>query len=141
MTTIEECQNKDEIEKIISEINFYNDSQTERVLPDIWTPIELIAKNNKREIVGGVIGGVGYYAGFMIKTLWVDESVRKRGLGAKLLKQAEETAIEKGAKLTILETFSFQAEGFYLKQGYENFGKIEDFPKKGQNFLFLKKAL
>ncbi|CAL2093346.1 GNAT family N-acetyltransferase [Tenacibaculum sp. 190524A02b] len=141
MITIEVCQSREEAEKVVAGINNYNDSQTDRILPEVWTPIDLIAKNPEGVIVGGILGGIGYYAGYMIKVLWVAEKERKSGLGAKLLEQAEALAKEKGAKIAILDTFSFQAETFYLKNGYQRFGKIEDYPKKGQSFIFLKKEL
>ena len=74
-----------------------------------------------------------------IETLWVDESHRGQGLGAKLLAEVENTAKEKGCYLIHLDTFDFQAKEFYEKQGYVVFGVLEDCPK-GHCRYYLKKA-
>lgn len=52
----------------------------------------------------------------------------------------EDFAVEKGCRFIYLDTFSFQAPGFYKKNGYEIFGMLEDHPK-GFNQYFLHKKL
>jgi len=61
---------------------------------------------------------------FHIELLWVDESLRGQKLGTKLLKQAEECARNNGAFYLKVNTASFQALDFYLKNGYEIFAKL-----------------
>lgn len=51
-----------------------------------------------------------------------------------------ETIKEKGGKLVHLDTFDFQAKDFYLKNGYEVFGVLEDCPK-GHKRYYLKKNI
>lgn len=138
---IEKCTNAADRQTIIDGINAYNDSQTDRIIPEVWQPVEFVARNEKDEIIGGILGGIGYYGGLKIGVLWVNASSRGTGLGALLLRSAEEEAKKLGATIAILDTFSFQAEGFYLKNGYEVFGTIDNYPKKGQSFIFLKKKL
>lgn len=138
---IEHCKTAEERTVILDGINAYNDSKTSRILEEVHQPIELLAKNDKNEIVGGVIGYVGYYAGFKINILWMREDTRGSGLGSQLLKQAEKEAKLLGANIVLLDTFSFQAEDFYIKNGYKVFGRIEDYPKKHQELIFLRKNL
>ncbi|GIO85145.1 hypothetical protein J25TS5_20770 [Paenibacillus faecis] len=45
--------------------------------------------------------------------------------------------INSGAKLIHLDTHDFQAPDFYLKQGYEVFGLLEDIPLRCQPLLDL----
>lgn len=91
-----------------------------------------------------IVAGVDalFYLGeiLYVHVLYVDEKYRKRGLGSRLLKKAEEDAKAKGAKLVHLDTFDFQAKDFYLKHGYEIFGTLEDCPK-GHNRYYLRKNL
>lgn len=61
-----------------------------------------------------------------IHYLFVDEPFRQSGYGAKLLNKAENIAKEKQCEFVKLDTLSFQALDFYLKQGYEVYGKIEN---------------
>lgn len=47
------------------------------------------------------------------RLLWVDESVRHDGYGSQLLHEIEGIAKEKGCRLILLDSFSFQAPEFY----------------------------
>ena len=70
----------------------------------------------------------------------VPEAYRGRGFGAQLLERAEAYAIGRKCAGIWLSTFSFQARGFYEKQGYEVFGSLPDHPRGGARF-FLRKLL
>jgi hypothetical protein len=52
--------------------------------------------------------------------------------------RAEEEAIRRGCCHAYLDTFDFQAPGFYRKLGYSEWGVLEDFPP-GHQRIFLKK--
>ena len=51
---------------------------------------------------------------------------RHKGLGTRLIAAVEEKGRRNVAKKAELNTFGFQAPGFYEKQGYQCFGAIED---------------
>ena len=74
-----------------------------------------------------------------IDILWVDCVNRKKGIGSKLLAEVEELARGKGAQLIHLDTFDFQAKDFYIKQGYEVFGKLQDCPKGHCRYYLMKR--
>ncbi|WP_247749109.1 GNAT family N-acetyltransferase [Rhizobium sp. L245/93] len=57
-----------------------------------------------------------------------------------MLQQAEGWARERGCVGVWLDTFSFQAPGFYEKQGYTVFGVLDHYPGEMQRF-FLRKML
>ncbi len=54
--------------------------------------------------------------------------------------KAEQTAQERGCAHAYLDTFSFQALGFYERLGYKIFGVLEDFPPSHQRY-FLQKQI
>ena len=91
------------------------------------------------KIVGGVIGAT-YWDWLYINLMWVREDLRGQGFGRQLLEKAETEARQRGAKRAYLDTFSFQAPAFYKKLGYEEFGRLEDFPV-GHTRYFLVKTL
>ena len=91
------------------------------------------------KIVGGVIGAT-YWDWLYINLMWVREDLRGQGFGRQLLEKAEAEARQRGAKRAYLDTFSFQAPAFYKKLGYEEFGRLEDFPV-GHTRYFLVKTL
>ncbi|KQC01907.1 GNAT family N-acetyltransferase [Pedobacter sp. Hv1] len=135
---IEPCE-KENIKKIIEGINIYNLSKV-AALADVWTPLEFVIKDEDGKEIAGILAGIGYWNGLEIKILWVSESYRNKGLGSKLLKHTETIAKTKGATIAMLDTFDFQAEAFYLKNGYEAIGEIKDFPK-GHKRIYLTKKL
>ncbi|SHI47843.1 GNAT family N-acetyltransferase [Aquimarina spongiae] len=131
---------RDEARQIVDGINQYNLNHVPAVLQENWTPIDYVLKNKEDQVIGGILAGIGYWAGLEIKILWVHEDYRQQGLGTKLLQKAEQEAIIHGATLSSLDTFDFQAEQFYLKNGYQEFGRLANFPE-GHQRIYLSKKL
>ena len=98
-----------------------------------------VLQNLEKETVGGVIGQV-HWDWLNIDLMWVQEDLRDQGYGQQLLGLIENKARELGAKNAYLDTFSFQAPGFYQKYGYQVFGELKDFPNGHQRY-YLTKAL
>ena len=97
-----------------------------------------VLRSPDQEIVGGVIGAT-YWDWLYINLMWIKEELRGRGYGQQLLKLAEEEGRKRGAKQVYLDTFSFQAPGFYKKYGYEVFGELHDFPPGHQRYFLTKR--
>lgn len=137
VVTIEPCK-KEHVEIIVDGINDYNTTKV-LALAEIWTPLEYVAKDENGTQIGGILSGIGYWNGLEIKILWVKDGFRKKGIGTQLLKHTELIAKEKGATVAMLDTFDFQAESFYLKNGYTVIGKINNFPKGHKRIYFSKR--
>ncbi|WP_379089755.1 GNAT family N-acetyltransferase [Pedobacter sp. UC225_65] len=135
---IEPCE-KESAKKIIEGINTYNLGKV-AALADVWTPLDFVIKDENGNEIAGILAGMGYWNGLEIKILWVDETYRNEGLGSKLLNHTETMAKAKGATISMLDTFDFQAEAFYLKNGYEVVGEIKNFPN-GHKRIYLSKKL
>jgi len=75
-----------------------------------------------------------------VELLFVPECLRGQGTGRQLMEQAEVVAREHGCVGIWLDTFSFQAPGFYQKLGYAVFGEIGNYPP-GHSRFFLHKHL
>ncbi len=91
------------------------------------------------EAVGGVTGVV-YWDWFSLDLMLIQEEFRGRGYGHRLLTLVEVEARKLGATKVHLDTFSFQAPGFYEKYGYEVFGQLDDFPT-GHKRIYMRKDL
>ncbi|MBW4846147.1 MAG: GNAT family N-acetyltransferase [Lachnospiraceae bacterium] len=89
------------------------------------------------EKVGGLIGNT-HGNWLLVKYLWVREDQRGQKIGSALLKQAEETAKERGCRYAFLDTFSFQAPAFYEKHGYMSVFTLEEYPVTGKRYYFTK---
>ena len=91
------------------------------------------------EVLGGVIGAV-FYEWLHVDLLWLPEEHRGRGFGRRLMALAEEEGRKRGAKSAFLDTFDFQAPGFYEKLGYQVLCGLPDFPP-GHTRYYMSKTL
>lgn len=73
-----------------------------------------------------------------VSYLFVEESHRKKGLGRRLLSVLEETGRNAGMKRILLNTYSFQAPGFYKKCGFEQIAEIDPCFGHHSQFYFVK---
>jgi len=92
---------------------------------------------------GSLIGGLTastYWQYLEVNYLWVREGHRNAGHASALMAAAESEAIARGCKHALLDTFSFQALGFYLHLGYREFGRLSGFSGEHQRH-YLYKAL
>ena len=136
---IEECSAEDR-KIVLDGLYNFNMEQVPSTNPENWIPYEYIVRNENREIIAGILSTLGYWNGLEIKILWVKEEFRKSGIGTKLLMETENNAKAKGAIISFLDTFDFQAKDFYLKNGYTIFGVLDDFPA-GHKRYYLQKRL
>ncbi|WP_296260111.1 MULTISPECIES: GNAT family N-acetyltransferase [unclassified Pseudomonas] len=91
------------------------------------------------EVVGG-LSGYTAWGWLFIENLWLPETLRGRGLAARLLADAEAQARLRGCHAAWLDTFNPYALKLYRSQGYVVFGELPEFPK-GRSRFFLKKSL
>lgn len=75
-----------------------------------------------------------------VTLLAVAEDARGRGIGGALMARAEEEARARGLVGLWLDTYTFQAPAFYAGLGFEEVGRIPDYPP-GHARVFLAKRL
>ncbi len=99
--------------------------------------ILLTDENGKRQ---GGLWGRKAYGWLFVELLVVPEQWRGQGFGRRVMQEAERLARAEGCTGIWLDTFDFQARGFYEKLGFELFGTLEDIPP-GHRRFFLQKRL
>lgn len=102
-------------------------------------PVWVSAKGREDLLIGGLRGFV-FLDWLRIDLLFVDETARHSGVGSRLLEAAESKAKELGARRAALETFEWQARDFYLKKGYEEYARLDDYIQ-GFSLIHMKKEL
>ncbi len=116
------------------------DAYNLRFVPlDNYQPLNLFVRAEDGAMLGGLLGGT-YWGWLYISIFWLDESLRRQGLGSQILRRAEEEAKQRGCKHVYLDTIDFQALPFYQKHGYTIFGILDDKPPGHQSY-FLRKDL
>ena len=124
-------------EAIVGPLIIFNNSRTGQ--PEDYRPLVIILSDpNTSGIVGGLWGETNF-AHLHVDLLFVPEALRGTGLGRQMLLQAEQEAIARGCRGAWLDTYSFQAQGFYERLGYAVFGILNDYPP-GQSRIFLHKV-
>jgi GNAT superfamily N-acetyltransferase len=88
--------------------------------------IRLNARDPEMQVVGGLRAIVAMYW-LRIEVLWVRDNVRGNGVGSQLLLEAERSARGLGARNAALETFEWQAPGFYARHGYEEVARMDKY--------------
>lgn len=92
------------------------------------------------ETLGRIVANI-FWDTLNIKLFVVSENARGKGIGYKLIEYVENLAKEKGCKHVALETMSFNSYKFYLKNGYEVLGKIENSPLPNETHYYMHKIL
>ena len=106
---------------------------------DLGKNVQVFIRNRENKVVGGVVGHI--FGGWLyVSLLWVEESLRNKGNGTKLLKKVEGEAVKLGCKYAHLDTYSFEAKPFYEKNGYTLFATLENYPE-GHSKHFLRRKL
>ncbi|MET8676921.1 GNAT family N-acetyltransferase [Streptomyces sp. NPDC004647] len=105
---------------------------------DEEVPLHVFALDDSGEVVGGLIGYT--WAHWLhVDLLWIDERQRGSGLGSALMSRAEKIARdERHCVHARVETWDFQAPGFYQKLGYTIVGTVEEYPPGATDYLLVK---
>jgi GNAT superfamily N-acetyltransferase len=98
----------------------------------------LSVRDAKGRLVGGLILQ-SYWQESYIELLWLSARARRAGYGSLLIKEAERRARRRGSRLIHLNTYSFQAPGFYEKQGYQRFGGMSGSPQGESRHFYVKR--
>ena len=125
---------KEETEQIRAELFRFN---SDKVGDDCHTPLNIVEYDADGNLIGGILGGT-YWGWMYVDILWVREDHRGKGIGSKLLTEAEKEAKTRGCHHVHLDTMSWQAPDFYKKHGYSVIGILPDIPKGNQKYLLMK---
>ncbi len=128
----------DEIERAIGGgLNDFNDALTG--MSD-RRPLAVVVKDpTSGNIVGGAIGRTSLGLLFL-DLFFLPETLRGSGLGTEVLRAFENEGRQRGCRSAVLYTISFQAPGFYERNGWRRFGEVPCHPP-GTSRIFMTKEL
>jgi GNAT superfamily N-acetyltransferase len=137
MISMDDQPSEADIRALIRNLVSYNDAQAEK---ENWQHLAIFIRDVQGEMVGGLYGYT-HWGWLFISHLWLGESLRRLGYGTQLVARAEQEAVNRGCRHAHLDTFEFQALGFYQKLGYQVFGSLEGFPEGYTRYFLQKRAL
>ncbi|MEP6571748.1 MAG: GNAT family N-acetyltransferase [Gemmatimonadota bacterium] len=97
-------------------------------------------RDESRNIVAGATGHT-WGDTCELRQVWVASSLRGRGLGSRLIAEAEGEAIRRGCQQLVLTTHSFQAPDFYRKLGFDVVSEVLDYPRGHSHLVLVKRLL
>ena len=95
--------------------------------------------DNDGRFVAGIIANAEKGAHGFVDALYVEEPLRRQGLGTSLLREVEEFAKENGASMILTNAGDWNV-GFFKKNGYLLRGELKDVPQ-GHNCYELYKLI
>jgi ribosomal protein S18 acetylase RimI-like enzyme len=128
---------------ITDQLVAFNEAHTTAIAGEVYEPLplHLYVLDREGSVLGGLVGRThSIPSWFEISVIWVDERVRHRGLGRRLMEQAESEARQRGCRYARLATSDYQAPAFYQKLGYTLYGTLENCPP-GETVFYFWKAL
>lgn len=114
-------------------------ASNENIVGERDKALSIFLKNDSGKVFGGIQAFLDTESVYT-DVLWVEKIFQKQGYGAKLLRAVEREAIENGCIFSLVDTWDFQAEEFYLKNGYKRIGEIKNY-WHGHSKIFLRKRL
>jgi GNAT superfamily N-acetyltransferase len=112
----------------------------ERTGIDDRTPLAVLVRSPEtHQVIGGLTGRTSLGL-FFVDLLFLPPELRGSGLGAEILRRAEHEARARGCRTAVLYTISFQAPGFYQKQGWTHLGEVPCDPP-GTSRVFMTRDL
>jgi GNAT superfamily N-acetyltransferase len=121
---------------ILAPLRVYNDQMTG------WSGnsaiLGVLLRDAQGKVEGGLFGKLGY-DWFKLEFAFLPAHRRGGRLGARILSTLEQAAVARGARGVWMQSFSFQAPGFYQKLGYREIGILKDRPP-GYSDSFLTKT-
>jgi GNAT superfamily N-acetyltransferase len=124
-------------EVIVRGLSLFNEANTGKL---DHRPIAVLLRDPESGATLGGLWGRTAWRWLFVELLFVPEAMRRGGVGRELMRRAEAEALERGCHAAWLDTFSFQARGFYEKLGYSLFGRLDDYPP-GHSRFFMRKEL
>lgn len=106
--------------------------------PGVVGPLAVLLRDEAGATVGGLWGAT-VFRWLKIELLFVPEELRGMSVGATIMARAEALAAARGCVGASLDTYSFQARGFYERLGYTLVGTIEDCPPGGARHFLRKR--
>ena len=91
------------------------------------------------KLVAGLDACITNFKILYVSTVFVDEGYRRKGLGARLMREMEKRAAAMGVNMIRLDTYDWQGKEFYEALGYECVGHYENKEDGFSEYFYLKR--
>jgi GNAT superfamily N-acetyltransferase len=131
-----------EISPNLEDVHFLEDRlydhNVEQIGLDDGQEYAFFVRDDHQSIRAGIAGWM-WAGSCYVRLLWVHKDLRGQQVGTKLMQSVEREALRRGCQQIVVESFSFQAPGFYQKLGFETYAVLEDHPRGHRHHYFYKR--
>ena len=127
--------NEEQVEDIEERLEDFDESYiTYKMNGEIHIGIE-----DDGKLVAGLNAYITNFKILYVSTVFVDEEYRRKGLGARLMREMEKRAAAMGVNMIRLDTYDWQGKEFYETLGYECVGHYENKEDGFSEYFYLKR--
>jgi GNAT superfamily N-acetyltransferase len=127
--------NEEQVEDIEERLEDFDESYiTYKMDGEIQIGIE-----DDGKLVAGLDACITNFKILYVSTVFVDEEYRRKGLGARLMREMEKRAAAMGVNMIRLDTYDWQGKEFYEALGYECVGHYENKEDGFSEYFYLKR--
>ena len=127
--------NEDQVEIIEARLSAYDENHISCKMNGC---IQIGVEENGVLIVG-LDACVTAFKILYVSTVFVDEAYRRKGIGARLMREMEKRAAEMGVNTIRLDTFNWQGKEFYEALKYTCVGHYDNVEDGYSEYFFLKR--
>ena len=127
--------NQEQVEDIEERLEDFDESYiTYKMDGEIHIGIE-----DDGKLVAGLNAYITNFKILYVSTVFVDEEYRRKGLGARLMREMEKRAAAMGVNMIRLDTYDWQGKEFYETLGYECVGHYDNKEDGFSEYFYLKR--
>ena len=93
------------------------------------------------KLIAGLDACITAFRILYVSTVFVDEAYRRKGYGARLIREMEKRAAAMGVNTIRRDTFNWQGKDFYEAMGYTAAGHYENADDGYSEYFFVKRIM
>ena len=90
-------------------------------------------------LIAGLDACITAFRILYVSTVFVDETYRRKGIGARMIREMEKRALAMGVNTVRLDTFNWQGKAFYEALGYQCAGHYKNAEDGYSEYFFVKR--
>lgn len=127
--------NEDQVEDIEARLNAFDENYITYKMDGC---IRIGVEDNGR-LIAGLDACITAFRILYVSTVFVDEAYRRKGIGARMIREMEKRALAMGVNTIRLDTFNWQGKAFYEALGYQCAGHYENAQDGYSEYFFVKR--
>jgi len=138
MNCVIENGTNEEAGHISDEIVEFNSQQIQFTNEPAFDDIEKVIKDSDGNVIAGVVATLLPWTDLEINGIWANEDCIEEELKVKLLNELEKELKQRGGHVAMHETFDIKTKDFYIKNGYEVYGILDEYPEECKCYYMKK---